>query len=1099
MGCLLVMATIVVAQPPPVRLAEKWQSAYVGADATGSHVIALWQFDAGAETKDSSGNGHDLTLKGARFSPDGRFGGALESFRGYPDKDEPHQAVAKNHRALSPPGAFTVEMWIKPKPELEGYPESFLLDKKYVAHTDYQLILSAAEEAGKRRLRMNLGFGSDSATFTSEAARFEPGVWYHIAFTYDGAGTGRFYLNGAALGGDTHPGRASITPGAHPLVLGDRIGSYYHGFPGFIDQVRLCRGVLEFRPAAFAFTSQRTVYIRMEKSPLLKFILTNLQRSPLVGAKARFSLQGWQEQEIALPDLASGASQTIVYPLDTSLRPGQYRLTARLEIPGSPPYVSEERFPITLVPRPLPQRMPVVMWGASPKEVQRLKDIGFTHCAGLWVDYSKVWEAGKPTLAADPQVVEQVKRDLDRALANDLRVFASVSPGAWARRKTEFRRVGRDGKPYPREDICGLFPVLKEFCYNVGASLAQTYGEFPAFDAALIHTEVRDNSQLCFHEHDKTAFKQFAGFDIPAEALTLRGTPYQNLKDFPANRVIPDDYPLYVFYRWFWKQGDGWNDLHSAVHRGLKSTGRNDLWTWHDPAVRVASVWGSGGEVDVLSHWTYSYPDPLRIGMATDELLAMARGGRAHQRVMKMTQIIWYRSQTAPEPGESATAQTPQFSDKDVKLGDKRGAASASYRADWEKAKPDARFITIAPMHLREAFWTKIARPIQGIMYHGWQSLVETDETGAYRYTHPETQNELRRLIKTVVEPLGPTLMQVPDRPSDVAFLESFASQMFARRGTYGWNAGWAGDVYLILMYAQLQPEIVYDETVMERGLDGFKVLVMVDCDVLTETVVKKVQAFQRRGGIIIGDERLCPAIQPDIRLQSFERPKNAAEARSLLQKTAAKLRKELDPRYRRYGESTNPDVVIRFRRYGSTDYLFVINDRREYGSYVGHHGLVMENGLPSDARIVVHRPAGFVYDLVRRRQVKATAAKGSLEILTHLGPCEGRVYMITDRAIADVRVDAPPTARLGEVLTLRVRVVDDQGKPLDAVVPVRVDIYDPSGRAAEFSGYYGARDGQLQIRLELAKNDEPGLWRVHVEELASGQVANAYVRVTGP
>lgn len=1091
------MSVLVGAQPPPMKLMEKWDEAYSGADATGAHVIALWQFDAGAENKDSSGHGHDLTLRGAKFSPDGRFGGALESFRGYPDKDEPHQAIAKNHRALSPQGAFTIEMWIKPKPELEGYPEAFLLDKKYVSHTDYQLILSAADGTGKRRLRMNLGFGAYSATFTSDAARFEPGVWYHIAFTYDGKGTGRFYLNGAAFGGGTKPGLCSIAPGNHPLVIGDRVGSYYHGFPGYIDQVRICSGVLEFRRVALAFASERTVYVRMEKAQPLKFTLTNLQRNPLTGAKVKFSLQGWQEQEITIPEMDSGTSRSIEYPLDTSLRPGQYRLVARIEIPGSTPYASEEQFPITIVARPLPHRMPVIMWGANPKEFQRLKDIGFTHCGGLWVDYAKVWEAGKPTEAADPQTIEQVKRDLDMALANDLRVFASLSPGRWARGKAEFRRVGRDGKPYPREDICGLFPALREFCYNVGASVAQTYGNFPAFDAALIHTEVRDHSQLCFHEHDKVAFKQFAGFDIPVEAVDLRGTPYQNLKDFPANRVIPDDYPLYVFYKWFWKQGDGWNDLHSAVHRGLKSTGRKDLWTWHDPAVRVASVWGSGGEVDVLSHWTYSYPDPLRIGMATDELLAMARGGPAHQKVMKMTQIIWYRSQTAPEPGETAGVQTPQFDDKDTKLAGKNNAASVGYRADWEKEKPDARFITIAPMHLREAFWVKIARPIQGIMYHGWESLVETDETGAYRYTHPETKNELRRLIKTVVEPLGPTLVQIPDRPSDVAFLESFASQMFAGRGTYGWSTGWAGDVYLVLMYAQLQPEIVYEETIVQRGLDGFKVLVMVDCDVLTETVVKKIQAFQQKGGIIIGDERLCPAIKPDILLQSFKRPKKADEARKLLQETAAKLRRQLDTRYQRYGESTNPDVIVRFRRYGSTDYLFAVNDRREFGNYVGHHGLVMENGLPSDTRLIIRRPTGFVYDLVRGRPVKATSAKGSLEIQAHFGPCEGRIYMITDRAIAGVRVDAPTSARLGETVDLKIVVVDEQGKAIDAIVPVKVDILDPAGRAAEFSGYYGAKDGQLEIRWDVAKNDAPGLWRVHVEELASGRVADAYVRVS--
>ncbi|MBM4079006.1 MAG: LamG domain-containing protein, partial [Planctomycetes bacterium] len=884
LGCVLVMSAMAIAQPAQVRLAERWLSAYGGEDAAGKHVIALWKFDAGAETKDASGHGHDLTLRGAAFSPAGRFGGALESACGWPKEDKPHQAVAKNDPKLSPRGAFTLEMWIQARRELEGYPDAFLLDKKYSDHTDYQFILTAADPSGVRRLRVSLGFGSDSAVFMSDAARYEPGVWHHVAFTYDGAGTGRFYRDGASLGGKTEPGRANVIPGARQLTIGDRIGSLYHGFPGLIDEVRLCNGVLEFRPAAFAFASERTAFVRMEKARPLTFTLANLLPAPLTAAKARFSLQGGPGTEVAVPELKPGAVHALAYALDTSLRPGRYRLAARIEIPGEKPYVSEDRFEITLVPRPL-SRMPVVMWGANPKEVQRLKDIGFTHCGGLGADFGKIWDAGKPTAATTPERVAQEKRELDEALANGLHVFASLSPGRWARDKKDFQRVGKDGKPYKHEDVCGLFPAIQDFCYNVGASVAQTYGEFPAWNAAIIHTEVRGESQVCFHEHDKAAFKKFAGFDIPAEGAVMRSTPYQSLKDFPASRVIPDNHPLHVFYQWLWHQGDGWNALHTAVHRGLKSTGRQDLWTWHDPAVRAASAWGSGGDVDFLSQWTYSYPDPIRIGMATDELFAMLGGGPAHQKVMKMTQIIWYRSQTAPEPGEAATKQAADFADKDVKAASKAAPTKPeAHQAEWETRIPDARFITIAPMHLREAFWTKMARPIQGIMYHGWGSLVEDVQHGGYRYTHPETKHELRRLVKTVLEPLGPALMQVPDRKSDVAFLESFASQMFAKRGTWGWNGGWAGDVYLILMHAQLQPEILYDETVLKRGLDDFKALVMADCDVLIESVAKKVQAFQARGGLVIGDERLCPAIKPDILVQSFERPKKADEARALLQ-----------------------------------------------------------------------------------------------------------------------------------------------------------------------------------------------------------------------
>jgi len=55
----------------------------------------------------------------------------------------------------------------------------------------------------------------------------------------------------------------------------------------------------------------------------------------------------------------------------------------------------------------------------------------------------------------------------------------------------------------------------------------------------------------------------------------------------------------------------------------------------------------------------------------------------------------------------------------------------------------------------------------------------------------------------------------------------------------------------------------------------------------------------------------------------------------------------------------------------------------------------------------------------------------------------------------------------------------------------------DPDGKPAEFSGYHGAKDGQLQIRLDVARNDTRGLWRIHAQELASGCAADAYVRVS--
>lgn len=841
-------------------------------------------------------------------------------------------------------------------------------------------------------------------------------------------------------------------------------------------------------PVKLVYESDRDVFIRMENAHPLRFSLINQQQASLPGASVVFLLETAEIAQVTVPELAPGASFQMDVPLDTSRRPGILELRARVTIPGEVPYSSEESFPVMLVPR-RPVRMPVVMWGIdggadlARQEIPRMKAVGFTHAFGFGADNSRIFEAGKPVVPDTPERVGDVKRLLNTALASDFGLIARLGPGHWAAsNKEDLRCINKDGNTNGvRIGLCALFPEMTNFFYNVGASIAQTYSAFPAWQASLLNSEIRDRANVCFHEHDRQAYRQATGRDYPEDTPAKGGVKYANVKDFPADRVIPDNHPLLTFLSWYWKEGDGWNNLNTVLHRGLVSTGRDDVWTFHDPAVRVASVYGSGGDADVISQWTYSYPNPIRIGVATDELFAMARGAAHPQAVMKMTQLIWKRFETTKKKSD-AVPQSP-----------------------WEDADPDAAYFTIAPMHLREAFWTKLARPIQGIMYHGWESLVPAPVEGqdfatkGYRYTHPQSQHELARLVHEVVEPLGPTLLQVPDRPSDVAYLESFASQMFAQRGTYGWGGTWSGDAYQILLWAHLQPEIIYDETVLQRGLDGFRVLVMMDCDVLTAGVVERVKAFQTKGGIVVGDERLCPAIQPDILVPSYPQRRNAQEDRTELMDRAEKLRQDLGKRYQRYCDSTTTDVIPRCRAYGQTDYLFAVNDRREFGDYVGQHGLVMENGLPSETVLSLDRKQGTVYDLVAGREVKTQISQGQLQIPFAFGPCEGTVLMVTDQAIHGVTLDVPPSALRGESVTCAVAVVDDKSRPVAAVVPLHVMILDPTGAEAEWSGFYGARDGQLVLNLDIAANDQIGLWQLRVMELASRQEMSAYFRVVQP
>ncbi len=1060
---------------------KPWESLYTGEEATGEHVLGLWQFLPGQETKDSSGKGHELKLRGnSRFAEGGKFGNCLESFPADRENDRPHGAVVKNSPLLSPSGAFTLEMWICAKPEIEQTTLAFLLDKKYYhyesqlpqANWDYCWYIRRMRP-GQFQMVASLGFGKDSETFASRPFPLKAGEWHHVAFCYDGRGTARFWLDGEVIGRESRPGRGDISPGKHDLVIGDRMGSIHAGFPGFMDQVRICRGIPPYFGGLTVNLApgSRRVWQRMEENARLELQIAN-DYSGAVQKLAGIVTHPLGRQEIVLDQLGAGEGRILPVSIDTRLRPGRYTLaveltglrTDTLRKGGGKPVKISGQIEFEIVARPLPDQMPVILWGSgNPEEVAA---IGFTHQFVSLVDYNRIWQAGKGTEPVSESRKADVIEELDNLLARGVRAAVHLHPCSWLLSqeslREKFQRIDRQGKPYSTPNTCGLFPEVQRFAYHVGASVGKTFGGHPALEAALIHSEVRDSTNLCFHDHDWEAVRQKLGFDIPPEATSKWGVRYSTIKDFPAERVVSEDHPLLRFYRWFWKEGDGWNGLHSAVHQGLIEQAGQRIWTWFDPAVRVPSIWGSGGQVDVISQWTYTYPDPIKIGQATDELLAMAEG--SGQRVMKMTQIIWYRSQTAPVLPEDPAR-----------------------RAEWENRIPDAQFITIAPDHVREALWVKLSRPIKGIMYHGWASLVEAPH-GSYRYTNPQTKEVLRQLIGDVVRPLGPAFLLLEDPPADIALLESFTSQMFAGRGTYGWGRSWEADVHLILQWARLQPKILYEESVLRDGLSGYRVLVLPGCDVLPRSIVEAIQKFQASGGIVIGDDNLCPALQADYVLKTRRRTEKADADKAALQAEAEQLRQWLKTRYSWPVDSSEPDVVVRRRVAGEAEYVFAINDRRTYGDYVGHHGRVMEKGLPCTATVWLRREKGVVYDLVASRQVPTRFDSDGLAWQVELGPGEGRVFLVSPREIGNVQLAVPSEVPLGGKLSVEIRIVDSEGKDLPVVVPLYVEILDTVGKQAERTGYYATSQGKLSVGYEVAPNDLIGTWTVRVRELASGK-----------
>ncbi len=1058
---------------------------YSGDAASGENVVALWQFPPDGPALESSGKPFRLEIRGrdTRFTDEGRFGGALEiTHEREPGREAGQGAMLAHQPELSPPGAFTLEMWIQPGDLFPAGPVSVLLDKKYLFGTDsrpgmnrdYLLMLRAAGREHRFYLEAELGFGDETESIRSEAISLDPGNWAHVAFTYNGAGECLFYLNGEKVGEKHLEGREGVHPGTRGLVIGDRAGSLFSRFVGKISEVRICSEAVAFVPlqsVALDLEHSRTAFYKKEEGAALEVEVKNRRTTPAAIGKLRVT-GATGDREIPIGTLEGGETRTLKVPLDTSLKPGSYRLD--LELLGERETLLSEQtsLDVKILPRPRPDELPVIMWGhARGRNVERLKELGFTHFIGLWQG------AASPVPAfLNPREVQSVRDDIDKALSVGMRSVGRISIGHARKYVENHQREGRNGEGL--KSLNTALPEVQETAKELGRFVGREFGDMPSLEGILVDTEVRDHTRPSFSPGDREAYRKATGAEIPSlGADSARGVHYRQIPGFPARRVVGEDHPVLQYYRWFWKEGDGWNPTHSETARGLREKGK--FWIWHDPAVRAPSVYGSGGEVDFISQWTYSYPDPLKIELAGNDLLTMAQGSGSASP-MNMTQVIWYRSQVAPIP--------------------RPGVPPLKNRAPWENEQPEARFVTISPDHLGESLWLKLTEPVKGIMYHGIGSLLMPEEKieyrpGSYVATTPDTEKRFRQLIETVVIPLGPVIKALPEASRRVAYLQSFTSQMFAGRGTYGWGNGWGADAYLIARYAGLEPKIVYEETIHRDGLEGFNILFLMHCDVLTSPIVAQIQAFQDRGGMIIGDEFLCPAIQPDILLPAYRRKSVADEDKAALMQLARHLHDELHPFFEPRVVSSNPDVLLK-QRGENGEYLFVVNDSRTYGDYVGAHRLVMEKGTPASARVTWRRNGSAVYNLSTSKMLNTAETPSGLAFDLDLGPGDGALLVALDKPIGKVLLSGPEKVHRGESGAFEIKVVDAAGGPIPRLLPLKVAIRDARGEEAEQSGAYKADNGVLKLQLDVASNDTAGDWEIVVTEGASGQISRATFQV---
>lgn len=845
----------------------------------------------------------------------------------------------------------------------------------------------------------------------------------------------------------------------------------------------------------------RRVYLRGESGATLPFTVACHKGEVLTNAvvSIRQFVGGdlVATASVPVPDIAAGGSAKLAAPVETRLRPGRSVLSLVLKSKDGKRLGtarSTSKTDIVIAARQ-GDHMEIRIW--DPENIENISDIGFTSgCGSRFMELTGFKRDLKPT-AADR---EKAFKTFDTALELGM-TYGIFQPFMYPVGKDpkQYYRLNREGGvmrddvrkgPYPEVSN----PAMQDFARDEAKFFIKEFGGHPAFKSVLFCSEMRDASFPSFNtEHLR--FKSEKGFDVPDVIGTKNWNRLAWAKArFAATKgIVPEDDPVYVYEKWWRGGGDGWSAFLSAAYDEYNSKIKDpEFDTFWDPAVRSAPIWTSGGSCKTLGHWVYAVPEPMAIAGPTEEMLAMARGRRPAQRVIPMTQLICYRRSLAPV----------QEAVKDEPI--------------WFRTHPDAVFLTIPPDALKEATWSMIAKPVDGVAYYGDRTVEETGEDW-YACTAPASRAVLKDLCHGLLRPLGPTLRRLGRKPPRVAVLESATSVAFGGGHQYGWLS----ECIMQAQRARLDPRVIYEEEILRDGLDGIDVIYAAHFVFTTQKVLDALVTFRKRGGILVLDGDHLSAVEADVvapdaaigKIPKIDQPEGIEEAtavsegnvetrlktmrtKNLKLKNAEILRERLAMKgYRPEVDSSSPEIVVYARQYGDIRYVFAINDKRTFGDYVGQWGHMMEKGLPFEGEVTIKDP-GFddfaVYELSRGGLVDFVRRDGLVHVPVKYETNDGRLFVFAEQKIAKVEVKGE--IKDSSSLSIEMRVLGEDGKPMKGLWPVEVCVKDAAGNRIDGIDYLCAVDGVATASVPLNINDAKGAYRVSCRDRASGFTANSEI-----
>jgi len=819
----------------------------------------------------------------------------------------------------------------------------------------------------------------------------------------------------------------------------------------------------------------RHAYYRGESIPL-----TVIAAEPVQSGTVDVFLDSIKLASVAL----SGDSANVKVPT-ADVKVGEYTLKAVVRDAARELSASCD---VTVACKPPADRLEVWLWGGG-LDSDFYFDHGFTIAGGPICEYFR------------DSIRDATIQSLDARLAKN--AYATVWPcGGIARRHLKgldaqapdvaYLGAGRHDEEY----FNPFSPAVEKMRRERNDWFMNALGDHPAVKVAFYNTERVDD--LWFDNLNRE------GVELARRKLGFtrdeRGEP-----KFVAPGVIADDDRGYRFQKFVYTEGNGLAYANRKTSKDVKRH-RPDVWTLNDP-YRVVSFLDMFPGVDLIGTWTYTNNDP-KLMLYIETLRALTRG--TGQRPLQTVTLLNYPGMLAPKS-----------------VTDQSGFADPGHEG-WMLMGPD---------RCKEVSWIILSRAAKLIGYYF------SSACGPQKYSRPEdqfrvphaTSDAIKEMSDRVYRPYGQMITQLDVAPRRIAVLSSQASRLYGKSPrTIGYPNEQIYGFYSVMAMAHLTGDVLFDEHVERGDLVDYEVLMLPKCDVVTKKMYDEILAFAGRGGAVIADQYLGPEIPGAITFDfdfTYRRKVNAdaiasgvmyaewddhlnpntaklAEARgvtaeddqkimeSYARRLKAALAGKVDPEI----EVDTPKALVNVLEKDGVRYLVLVNDNRTYGERVGKYKAMLEKLVPQTAMVTVRQSdaPGHVYDMLERKPLPTTKTGTGYTFRVELTELGGKIIAIYPAKPSRVGISAPPSVTRGSESTISVAISDDAGEPLPGLQPMRIEVTDPSGSPSEYTGYYCAENGKLQITFRLAINDKAGTWKIRAEDLTAGIVAEKAIDVHG-